>query len=54
MIATLSGVVTPCLTDHCTASIKSSCILAAHSPLPALVNSLPKPVEPRKFTDSTA
>jgi hypothetical protein len=54
MMATLSRVVTPFLTAQSTASSRSSCILRPHCRSPAEMKPLPKPVEPRKFTDSTA
>ncbi len=54
MMATLAGSATPDFTAQATASIRSSCILPAHSRSPAAMKPLPKPVDPRKFTDSTA
>src|SRR5215208_6771620 len=53
-MATFFGSATPCLTSQFTPSIRSWCIFPAHSRLPAFRNSLPYPVEPRKFTWSTA
>ena len=44
----------PWSTAHWATSFTSSCILAYHSRLPAFRKSLPKPVEPRKFTFKTA
>ena len=54
MMATWSAGATPRFTAQSTASMRSSCILRPHCRSPAEMNALPKPVEPRKFTDSTA
>jgi hypothetical protein len=53
-MATRRGSAMPFAMAQSVASIRSSCILPAHSRLAALTNRLPKPVEPRKFTLSTA
>ena len=54
MMATRLRSAMPSFTAQATASSRSSCILRPHSRSPALMNALPKPVEPRKLTESTA
>ena len=45
----------PSSMSHWTPSVMSCCMAPVpHSPLPALRNVLPKPLEPRKFTLKTA